>query len=250
MKKTLALFLLLALVICLCACGSNPEAAAVKKDFDKAVKYTESIIDTDKMTSSVREKNDGIYLTKFWRSENDENIMDIGLDVEVNGHIITLGKTKVSEIRDMGFEINSGFETLKPGEAASISIAKDGKYIPFDTDTNETDAEISIDDMTLSAFIGEVEEDTLPYSYKGFKPGSSLQEVVDAIGAPNYAASLSTDSDGTRIAMDYLNESTEGDKQVAISLMMELIYNVETDSSELVNFQIDCVYDQPEKATE
>ena len=247
MKKTMALILLLALVICLCACGSNPEAAAVKKDFNKAVKYTESIIGTDGMTTNVREKNDGIYMTKFWRAEESGNSMDIDLDVEVDGHIITLGKTKVSEIREMGFDINSGFESLKPGEAASISIAKDGKSIPFDTDTNETNAEISIKDMTLSAFIGEVEEDTLPYSYKGIKPGSTLQEVVDVLGAPNYAASLSTDSGGTRIALDYLNETENGD---ATSLMMELIYDVESDTSTLVNFQIDCVYDSPEEATE
>ena len=158
MKKAIVLILALVLALCICACGKKDDGIdrkAIKTEFDKAVSYTETLVDTKDMTSTVQDESDGVYLFKQWNHTGDFVNADIDLDFELNGKTITLGTTTVGDLKAMGFDVECGFETLKPGDTASLAVYIDGKRCVFDTATNDSDSEKSIDEMPLNAFIND-----------------------------------------------------------------------------------------------
>ena len=238
MKKIFALILALVMILCLCACGKKDgiDREAIKNEFNKAVSYTEDLMDTADMTSTVQDESDGVYLFKQWNHQGEFVNTDISLDFEIEGNTITLGKTTVGDLKKMGYEIECGFETLKPGDTASLGIYIDGKRCVFDTAQNDTDTEKTIDEMTLNSFIN----DDILCTYKGLKAGSTLEEVIDVLGSPNYAASLATnDKNETTIALGYINKTTQDDGEAATSLEITLDYDPDTDSAVLSGIEFD-----------
>ena len=239
MKKAIVLILALVLALCICACGKKDDGIdrkAIKTEFDKAVSYTETLVDTKDMTSTVQDESDGVYLFKQWNHTGDFVNTDIDLDFELNGKTITLGTTTVGDLKAMGFDVECGFETLKPGDTASLSVYIDGKRCVFDTATNDSDSEKSIDEMPLNAFIN----DDLLCTYKGLSSSSTLKDVVDVLGSPNYAASLATnDKNETVIALGYVNNTTQEDGKATTSLEITLQYDPDTDSALLSGIEFD-----------
>jgi len=239
MKKTFVLILALALALCLCACSKKDDGIdrkAIKTEFNKAVSYTEALIDTKDMTSTVQDTSDGVYLFKQWNHTGDFVNTDIGLDFELSGKTITLGTTTVGDLKAMGFDIECGFETLKPSETASLGVYIDGKRCAFDTAQNDSGSEKGIDEMPLYSFI----DDNLLCTYKGLTSSSTLKDVVDVLGSPNYAASLATnDKNETVIALGYVNNTTQDDGVATTSLEITLQYDPDTDSAVLSGIEFD-----------
>ena len=246
MKKIFALMLALVMLLCLCSCG-NKYNQKVRNSFDKAVAYTESLLDTSSMTSFVRDESNGNYIYKYWNHGENEGNADIDLNVEIEGHTITLNKTTVRDLKDMGFEVMIGFETLAPGETASLAIYSKDKRIAFNTARNETNEKVDVNDMPLCAFYGEMDDGHIPFVYRGLTIGSTLEEIVAALGSPNNAASIATDETGSSIGMDYFSDSTEDNAHITSALSITANYDADADTAVLSNVQLDIDIEPLEK---
>ena len=235
MKKLIILTLIAALVLTLCACGAeniisvDPETetedpAVLRSNLDSASAYLESCIDTSKMVTAMQE-DDPNYLYKYWSYDDDEFNASFSTDVELDGKTFTVGKTTVGELKEMGYELMIDEETVPTDYSKGFSIVKGDKFCNLTADNN-TDKEQNIYDLVVTGFNGFSEEYGLEYSFNGIATGSTLEEVVAALGTPNYNISLSSDSLGTTFDMSYYNDKPDGDILISDVVTVYLTYDV------------------------
>ena len=248
MKKILVFLLALTLTIGLCACGAQDfvkeidpadetvDTAALSANADKASAYIENIVDVTKMTSQTDDQ--GTAIQKNWSYEEAPDGVDFPMEITIDGDPITIKETKISEIKALGFDVEIGkeYETVQPQSNYSFSITKDSKSAAVSVDNN-TDQPQNIDDMPVSGFQGSFNEFSLDFTYSGLNGESALKDVIAAIGAPN-DLSLTADSFGTKIDVNYLFEGTEGGFQTSENLTVSLAYNAENNTAAVSDISI------------
>lgn len=250
MKKLITLMLIAALAFTLFACGTNEpivkdttdesvDTAAVRESFDKAIDFIESAVDTSAMTSSIQDDDDGKYLYKYWSYDKDPGNVDIALDAEIGGSTVTVGTTTIDDLKALGFTVELDTDTVNANTVLGFSATKDGKFCNMSVD-NSTDKEKKAADMPISNVSGASEEyGAASFVYRGLKVGSSLKDVIDALGLPNSGMTLSADSSSTTVSLSYFSTSAEDDKTVIdTNLEINVIYDAAANTTNVSNFNL------------
>lgn len=249
MKKWIIALLLVALTLGLCACGASNASNApttqntsdTRKNFDAATTYIESTIDTSKMNSILQDDKDGLY--HYW-SNNDANANDtVATDIEVGGKTITLGKTTVDELKDLGFTVELSGDKVQPNTVQGFSITKDNKFSYVGVQ-NTTDQEQDINKLVVSEFNTIADGSSMEFSYSGINSGSTLEEVIKALGTPQSNVTLSGDQADPTITLDYYNSKTEGDIAITTTLNINLLYNAEQNIATVNNINLSFYQDK------
>ena len=247
MKRLAALLLAAALTAGLCACNKNPgsenatEKAAlaqevsstdknlVKANFDKAVAFVESAIDTKDMTAGDNE--DEFCMYRDWSYEETENT-ELPDTIEVNGKTITIGKTTVKDLNELGMKLEKSMEKVPPQTGTAVNLIDDSKTFLLNVD-NGTDKTLDIDDMTITGFTTGFKDYTLPYSYSGINYDSTVEDVISKLGKPNSNITVDANDQSATITINYINDVTEGKTVTTDNVSVAFNYDPAKDTATL-----------------
>lgn len=247
MKRLAALLLAAALTAGLCACNKNPgsenatEKAAlaqevsstdknlVKANFDKAVAFVESAIDTKDMTAGDNE--DEFCMYRDWSYEETENT-ELPDTIEVNGKTITIGKTTVKDLNELGMKLEKSMEKVPPQTGTAVNLIDDSKTFLLNVD-NGTDKTLDIDDMTITGFTTGFKDYTLPYSYSGINYDSTVEDVISKLGKPNSNITVDANDQSATITINYINDVTEGKTVTTDNVSVAFNYDPAKDTAAL-----------------
>lgn len=239
MKKLIIIFLSAALVLGLCACGGNnntsdadstvgaADVADIRAAYEKADAYIGSIIDAEKagMVTDEQDDNNGETLYKYWTYAEDKEGGKIDASIELEGETVTVGKTTVSELKELGYKIDAEVETVGANTVQGFSVTKDNKYSNLSVD-NYTNSPQKFADMVINSAAGaNAEVGGMSFDYKGIKSGSTLKDVVDALGVPNFTMTLGCDLSGNSIEVSYSCTTVEDGNQLVDTLTVNLMYD-------------------------
>lgn len=247
MKRLAALLLAAALAAGLCACNKKPgsenatEKAAlaqevsstdknlVKANFDKAVAFVESAIDTKDMTS--RDNEDEFCMYRDWSYEETENT-ELPDTIEVNGKTITIGRTTVKDLNELGMKLEKSMEKVPPQTGTAVNLIDDSKTFLLNVD-NDTDKTLDIDDMTITGFTTGFKDYTLPYSYSGINYDSTVEDVISKLGKPNSNITVDANDQSATITINYINDVTEGKTVTTDNVSVAFNYDPAKDTAAL-----------------
>ncbi len=247
MKRLAALLLAAALTAGLCACNKTPgsenatEKAAivqevsstnkelVKANFDKAVAFVESAIDTKDMTAGDNE--DEFCMYRDWSYEETENT-ELPDTIEVNGKTITIGKTTVKDLNELGMKLEKSMEKVPPQTGTAVNLIDDSKTFLLNVD-NGTDKTLDIDDMTITGFTTGFKDYTLPYSYSGINYDSTVEDVISKLGKPNSNITVDANDQSATITINYINDVTEGKTVTTDNVSVAFNYDPAKDTAAL-----------------
>lgn len=247
MKRIAALLLAAALAAGLCACNKTPgadnatEKAAlaqevsstdknlVKANFDKAVAFVESAIDTKDMTAGDNE--DEFCMYRDWSYEETENT-ELPDTIEVNGKTITIGKTTVKDLNELGMKLEKSMEKVPPQTGTAVNLIDDSKTFLLNVD-NGTDKTLDIDDMTITGFTTGFKDYTLPYSYSGINYDSTVEDVISKLGKPNSNITVDANDQSATITINYINDVTEGKTVTTDNVSVAFNYDPAKDTAAL-----------------
>lgn len=243
LKKLVMSLLIAALILSLCACGSSEEddltatqdSAAMHTNFDAAGTFVDSVIDTSEMTASTQEDETGLY--QYWVYNGESANDEFGVDIKIDNKKITLAKTTVNDLQDLGFELQSEEESAEPGSILGITVKKDEKFGCFAIE-NKSDAKQEISNMVVFQYSGDSDENTLDFNYNGLKKGSSLEDVIKTLGTPKSNITMTGNANGTRITLNYVNSSTEDNTIITDSLDIGLIYHPKKNTATLTHLNL------------
>lgn len=249
MKKLIILALTFALILSLCACGaediikevdpadSTVSTEELRTNLDSATAYVEAAVDTSGMTAQDVD-DQGTTLYKSWLYDSETVNDKIPMEVEIDGKTITINKTTVAELKEMGFTIELDSETIEPNLTQGFTINKDGKYCNLSV-YNDSDKAVKADGMTVCEFQGSTDEFNLEFIYSGLKKGSTLEEVIKALGTPHMDINICSDSlFGTTIDLDYFCETVSDGISDADTLSIHLVYDAEKNTATLGSLQL------------
>lgn len=247
MKRLAALLLAAALAAGLCACNKNPgsenatEKAAlaqevsstdknlVKANFDKAVAFVESTIDTKDMTAGDNE--DEFCMYRDWSYEETKNT-ELPDTIEVNGKTITIGRTTVKDLNELGMKLEKSMEKVPPQTGTAVNLIDDSKTFLLNVD-NGTDKTLDIDDMTITGFTTGFKDYTLPYSYSGINYDSTVEDVISKLGKPNSNITVDANDQSATITINYTNDVTEGKTITTDNVSVAFNYDPAKDTAAL-----------------
>ena len=247
MKRLAALLLAAALTAGLCACNKTPgadnatEKAArvqevsstnkelVKANFDKAVAFVESAIDTKDMMS--RDNEDEFCMYRDWSYEEIKNT-ELPDTIEVNGKTITIGKTTVKDLNELGMKLEKSMEKVPPQTGTAVNLIDDSKTFLLNVD-NGTDKTLDIDDMTITGFTTGFKDYTLPYSYSGINYDSTVEDVISKLGKPNSNITVDANDQSATITINYINDVTEGKTVTTDNVSVAFNYDPAKDTATL-----------------
>lgn len=235
MKKVLVLLLALTLIVSLCACGANKVvdvnptissdgAAALRADFENAKAFVEANIDMKNMEAQDQDQEDPSYLYQYWFAQDAPNV-EFSLDAELDGQTVTVGKTTVKELKELGFELSTDQKVIEPDVSTGLSLSKGDKICNITLANNDTGKELPIDEGVLSEVDMIGNEFGISYVYSGLKDQSSFKDVIDKLGAPNSQVKISSDDSGVSIELSYFNSTQDGDKTSDKSLTVYFGYD-------------------------
>ena len=249
MKKLAALLLTAALAAGLCACAKNTgsekateetaiaqevsstDKSLIKANFDKSVAFVESTVDTGGMKANDDE--DELSLSRNWSYEESENT-ELPKDIEVNGKTITIGKTTVKDLDDLGMKIEKSMDKVEPQTGTAVSLVDGDKTFLLNVD-NSTDKTQNIDDLTITGFTTGFKEYTLPYSYSGIDYDSTIEDVIAKLGKPNSTINVNANDQSSTITLNYLNDVTEGKTVTTDSLSVAFNYDPANNTAQLTS---------------
>lgn len=245
MKKLFTLLLIAALALSLFACGSqsgdtkatvpNPAAdlayddAAIRSNFEKAESYVDAAFDGMDMSASIQDDDDNSSIYKYWSYDGEPDKAPISSEIEIDGNKIVIGKTTAKDV--MGFDLTAekNSDTAQPGDVVSISLSKGDRSCSVMLAPNDTDKAQPADDLPVYEVMTSAKDFSLPFTYCGLTVESTLEDVLEALGTPNYTATLSSEDMGVYIELDYNNTTQEGDENYSDGVVIRLVY--ETDSN-------------------
>ena len=249
MKKIITLMLIAALALTLFACGSKEtivkdttdesvDTAAVRENFDKASDYIESVIDTKGMTSSVQD-DDSSNLYKSWQYDKEADNADISMEVEIGGSTVIVGTTTIPELKALGFDVQLENDTIEANTEYGFSATKDGKFCNMSVDNSSNKAQ-KAEELPISSVNGASEDlGAASFVYKGLKVGSSLNDVINALGTPNSGISLSAGDSSTTFSLNYYSQDTEDDKTATdINLVIDMVYDAQNNTAAVSSFNL------------
>lgn len=245
MKKQLLILITAALILSLCACSrdiieidhepATVDSAAMRGEFDAARAYVESNADLSQMNSTVQ--NDEKALYQYWNGSGEENDT-FTQDIELEGKTVTIGLTTVSDLKDLGFKVDTGTESVEPNTVQGFSITQGDKYCSLAVENN-TDTTQQLADLPMIQFsCGAPDDGFLNCAYSDITCGSTLKEVFDAIGMPQSNIIVTTDNSGTRIELNYLSSFIEGERSVFDTLDIDLIFDKDKDTATVTNITL------------
>ena len=208
------------------------DVEAIKANFDKASALVESLVDTSNMTVDNDDQGeDGMY--RYWYVDEIPREIKLSDEISIDGKTITIAKTLIKDLSDLGFEVEKFSDTVNPQEIQSVNINKGDKTFILSSMPNETDQPMQLDDMPVFELNSGSLEYAIPFDYMGITPESKIEDVLDILGVPNSALNLSSSGVNTSIEFGYVNESREGDKLVNKILSFDFVYDADTDSAHL-----------------
>ena len=126
---------------------------------------------------------------------------------------------------------------------------KGNKSLNFGTESNDTDADLKTEDMTVAALYGSTDEYSIPFTYMGLSSDSDLQDIIDTLGMTKYRVGLSADSYGATIEVNYYKEISKTEVSLTTAnLMISLFYDADKNTSKIGSIQLN--YDVSEFITE
>ena len=245
LKKCILILLITALILSLCACGNEVQqatndSATPQSRFDAAGNFIESAIDTSQMESSVQEYQESLEgetsLYRYWTYNGSEQDT-IDMNVKLDGTTITLAETTVNDLKELGFELEFEIDTAPPMTAQGFTIRKDNKTCNAAAENN-TDMTVDIADLPLSQFSGGFDEECLSYEYAGLKPNSSLNDVINTLGAPKSNITLTTNDYETIIDLNYINSTKEDGFNTVKTLDVYFKYDAGKNSAKLYGITV------------
>lgn len=256
MKRFIAVLLTALIAFGLCSCGSGNagsseaadsgsdtvDSAAIHDSFEKAVAYVEPYLKDSGMTSSKQEGADGTSVYMHWLNDSYDGNDDFDMDISVDGINVTIGKTKVSELKNTDFEIQTSGDAVAPGAIGSVILIKNGNYCTFATEKNLTDKDCPIDELTIGDFSNGMGDNYLPFTYSGLGDKSALQDVIEVFGTPKYSVTISASAVGTVITVRYSRKGQDGDAAYSDDLYLNLNYDADKDIATIGNIQIGRTY--------
>ena len=240
MKRIILTVLIAALFFSLCACGSavddqaTQDSAAIRTNFDAACAYVKSQVDTSEMTSTTREEGNGMY--QYW-TYSGEGTNEVGTDVNISGKTVTLSKTTVNDLKELGFEVDLTLETIKPDAVQGFTIKKGKKFCGLAIH-NLSDKEADPADLPIFQFTGGSDDESLDYAYNGIKKDSTLKDVIYALDIPKSNITISGDVSGTTIVLNYVDSATEDGVAVTDSLDIYMRYNPKKNNATVTNLNL------------
>ena len=245
MQKLIALLLfILLLTVGLCACGEQQspdtpaeagteqtDTAAIRSAFDNASAYIESVIDTSDMTFEIQDDNNGAELIKNWYIKGEPANDPLSTAIELDGVAIEIGKTTPKDLEELGFTLSAEATTVEPGTSTGFSISKGDKETNISLATNDTDKAVSIYDLPVTGVTSFDYEYALQLSYCGLNKGSTLKDLTDKLGRPNYIISLESDEYADRITVGYSYEIVDKGMITLYVYCANLIYDPESNSA-------------------
>lgn len=217
MKKLLIIALALTLVFSLCACGEEP----VKTEYlERTTSYIDTLIDSDKFT----EEKDLNKLVTKWTAAEDVSA-DLPDVLKLDGETITLGKTTVAELKEMGFKADAKTpETVEAGKNAEVSVNRNEQYCSVFTEVNDSDKAAKVDDLAITGFY--VTGATFsPFDYNGITDKSTLEDLL-SIDLPISTINLSTHGSDSLIYITYKRAASDGKSAATLTAGAE--YNANT----------------------
>ena len=260
MKKLIITVLLAALTLGLCACGSSKtqaqdqatqdqatqDSAATHESIKAASTYVESVIDTSEMSSSIQDDANGVY--QYWTYAGGNANDEFSLAIEIDGKSIALKDTTVSDLKDLGFECEIDVETVPPNTVQGFTLKKDDKYCNVSVQ-NMTNTEQDIQDLTIFQVNAFADEGNLSFDYGGIKSGTSLEEVIKALGTPKSNVTVAANESGNSITLNYNNTVTDGDQMTSSTLDIDLIYNAEKNTATVKSINLTSYQDKVTQET-
>lgn len=246
MKKLTLLILATILILGTAACGSKETAllynepatadtAGDRAAFEAASDYVKSAIGTSLVPSSVQDDEDG--LTQYWSYNGDEANDKINLSVTIAGKSITLGKTSVSDLENLGFELDLKNETVNPNTVFGFTVTKNGKHCNLGAVNNTREA-MKLSEMTVTQFNALSNDFNMDYDYNGITTGSTLEDVIKAFGTPKNSITLSSDHGAPTITLSYAASVTEESTAISDTLDITLVYNSANKTASLTNINL------------
>ena len=241
MKKLIIALLLVALTLGLCACGASDTQkpteeqatqvpSVARQDFEAASTYIESLIDTNEMSKTDQDDENGLY--RYWTYSGKEANNTFSPEIEIDGKKITLGETTVNDLKELGFECEIDVETVQPNTEQGFIIRKDNKYCNISVQ-NTTEKEQSIHELAVFQINVLTDSGFLDFNYGDIKSGSTLEDVIKALGTPRSNITLSGAESGASIALSYSNIVTDGDLETISTLDIDLPYQTEKNTADV-----------------
>ena len=223
---------------------SNPaddlafDSAAIRSNFEKAQTYADALFSGKDMTSSVQDDNDSIGIYKYWSYEGEPDKAPISSEIEIDGNKIVIGTTTAKEVEGFDLTVDKSKATAQPGETVSLSLSKGDRSCSAMLAPNDTDKEMKIDDLPVYEVVTSVKDFSLPFTYCGLSADSTLEEVLEALGTPNFTATLSSEDMGVFIELNYNNQSQEDGKLISDSVILRLVYDLDSNTARVDNIDL------------
>ncbi len=242
MKKLIVCLLALILAVSLCACGeeavknmiSTQDEVTVNTNdnralYEKACSYIEKLVETKAMTPATQDEMGGQSLYCTWLLDEGQRAADLSEEVTLLDQTVTIGKTTVKELKEMGFTYETDMKTVDVDSSAGFVLNKDKKWCNVSV-SNLTGAQQNLDDLALSEVTAtdgseEMFTDAMPITYSGIKVGTPMEELVKTLGTPNDRIELSCDEIGANITLVYASDT--------VMLTLYLNYDADRDQATL-----------------
>lgn len=249
MKKALALFLGLVLAAGLCACGQKTEKSSssiisfveetadpsvVRANYDKALSYINSVMDSEGMTESDQDDDGGQNLFHYWGYDNETENSDFPMDITLDGTLITIGTTTAGDLRDAGLKLSISEETVEADNTGGFTVDKGNAFVNLAA-TNNTGKSESIYTLPLTEITTTGGDQGIPFTYQGLTEGADLKAVLDALGKPNSTVTLSSGLTGADITVEYFRDEVIDGKNISNNLSVYLTYDAEKNTASLLN---------------
>ena len=243
MKKILLITLSIMLLLCLCSCGADSiygsnetyDRNTMKSNYDSAVTYIESIIDTSGMTEN--DQNGDFSINKSWTGGNGLGNDSIDAELIIDDQIVKLGEDTPQDIADMGFQVKVEHEMLEPSQMESFSPEKGEKFTTLSV-VNNTEKSQKTMDLPLYQFFGSIDSYNLSFQYHGITKGYTLKNIVDTIGVPSSGINVSATNVDTNIILNYYSETTSGDQTYSDRLTIYILYDADKNTGELESLML------------
>ena len=255
MNRIITLLLAAVLAVSLCACGDNAngkqgavdaldskagdlitivdetaDPEVVRADYEKGLAYVNSLMDSKGMTQSDQDDEGGTSLYHYWSYDETPENADFPMDITLDGTKISIGTTKVSELRDAGMKLSISEDTVQPNTTFAFTVEKAPLGFTNLAADNSSDKEADIYTLPITEITVITDEDNgIPFDYCNLGKDSDLKAVLDAFGTPNYNATLSSGYTGVNLTLEYAYDTADASDILSISM----IYDPEENTAKL-----------------
>lgn len=216
----------------------NDTTDYLEKDYIKGIEYLNSLIDTELFEKQYQlENNEQQESVRYASWYNDDvEAVDIPMDIQIGGRVITVGETRVVDLEKLGYIVETPTDSLAVGESRGVTIKLpedeyDGKIESFAmpvTEENTSDSPLDINSARIFEVNMQNNPLNLPFVYRGIEKSTSPDDMISILGTPNQSAALYVNTNSEYPVCIFLYY-----RNVYATLEIRVEYDPESDNARL-----------------